>query len=99
MKKNITVFLLLWAVGLYAGLVDDGFKAYEQGNYTKAVKLFRKACDSGVALGCYTLGLMYDAGQGVKQNYSTAAKFFRKACESGIAEACNNLGEMYYYKG
>ncbi len=56
----------------------------------KAVKLYSKACDGGIAGGCNLLGFMYANGQGVKQSNSKAKELFGKACEGGHADGCTN---------
>jgi len=43
----------------------------------------------------YTLGIMYDNGQGVIQDDQQAVSWYRKAAEQGHAEAQFNLGFMY----
>lgn len=43
----------------------------------------------------YTLGLMYDLGQGVKQDYRKAVRLYQKAAEQGHALGQFNLGTMY----
>jgi len=42
----------------------------------------------GNANGCYSLGLLYDNGQGVNQDYTKAAELFKKTCGMGIAQGC-----------
>jgi len=94
MKKIIISILLLSSL-VYAGLVNDGFNAYNHGNYREAVKLWKKAANQGDAEAQLNLGLMYDNGQGVKQNYVKAVKWWKKAANQGDAEAQNNLALMY----
>ena len=43
----------------------------------------------------FSLGVMYDGGDGVPQDFKEAVKWFRKAAEQGHAGAQNNLGMMY----
>ena len=64
---------------------------------TKAdtVNDYKKACDAGVAEGCFMLGVMYDEGQGVKQDYFAAADLYKKACDGGNAIGCFGLGSLY----
>jgi len=77
---------------------EKGLAAAREGNYQKAVSLFKKACNAGAALGCRNLGLLYNTGLGVNQSYTKAASSFKKACNAGAAGGCNNLG-VSYYKG
>lgn len=42
----------------------------------------------------YSLGVMYEKGQGVRQDYAEAVKWYRKAGEQGYAGAQTNLDRM-----
>jgi TPR repeat protein len=75
---------------------DQGLEFHEQGNYTEAVKWYRKAAKKGDATAQYILGLCYYNGDGVPQDYTEAAKWYRKAAEQGLAQAQFNLGGCYY---
>jgi hypothetical protein len=48
----------------------------------RAVELSRSACDEGIALGCYNLGVLYDQGDGVAKDVGMAATLYRKAGEA-----------------
>jgi len=49
----------------------------------------------GNANGCYSLGFLYDNGQGVNQDYIKAAELFKKSCDMGYANGCYSLGLLY----
>ena len=87
MKKLILAALILSA-GLLADDFDDAVKAYKAGDYQKAAKLYQKACDGGVAVGCYILGVLYDNGQGLRQDKSRAKEYYGKACDLGEQMGC-----------
>ena len=59
-------------------LFIKGMNAYESGNYEKAVKLSKQACDGGSADGCFLPGALYLKGQGVRQSYHKAKELFGK---------------------
>lgn len=61
----------------------------------EAARLYRKACDGGIALACAHLAFMYSRGDGVGKDPSEVARLFRKACDAGNGKACTNLGVMY----
>jgi TPR repeat protein len=65
-------------------------------NYAEAVKWYRKAADQGYAMAQFSLGIMYENGQGVPQDYAEAAKWYRRAAEQGYAKAQHNLGGYYH---
>lgn len=77
--------------------LSDGDKAYENGEYEKAFKLYEKACGMGEDSGCYELGRMYKYGKGVVKDYSKAIKLYEKACDEGEASGCYELGWRYKY--
>lgn len=69
MKTKLLLLLIVavaFGQALMADMVKEGLSAREQGNYTKAIVLFKKACDRGNAAGCSNLGDMYAEGQGIK---------------------------------
>ena len=43
----------------------------------------------------YSLGLMYEDGEGVPQDYSNAMEWYLKAANQGHAKAQHKLGGMY----
>ena len=53
-----------------------------------AARLFRRACDKGEALACYSLGYMYANGEGVDVDMEQAGRLFRSACDSGDRVGC-----------
>ena len=54
-----------------------------------------QAAERGNAQAQFSLGGMYDKGQGVRQDYAEAIRWYRKAAEQGYAKAQYNLGLMY----
>jgi len=98
MKKWIlflTTILLLCSSVSRAGDLENGVKAYQEGNYVQAIELLRPLADQGNAGAQYNLGMMYDKGKGITQDYKEAVKWYRLAAEQGYATAQNNLGVMY----
>ena len=74
---------------------SDGVKAYNVGNYTEAVKCFRKAAEQGNATAQFNLGYCYEKGQGVAKDETEAVKWYREAAEQGFALAQCYLGYCY----
>ena len=74
---------------------EDAMAAYDSGDFTTALKLWRPLAEQGNAASQHNLGLMYSKGQGVKQDYAEALKWYRLAANQGYARALNNLGNMY----
>ncbi|WP_406040568.1 hypothetical protein [Succinimonas sp.] len=44
--------------------------------------------------GCYSLGFLYDNGQGVRQNFQTAKEYYGKACDLGDQDCCDKYREL-----
>ncbi|WP_257935532.1 Sel1 domain-containing protein [Campylobacter lari] len=97
MKKVLIILAILFLNFAYSqeDLVEKGIKAYENGDYVKAEKYLRKACDLNSGNGCTNLGFMYANGQGVKKDNLKAVEFHQKACDLNNGSSCNNLGIMY----
>ena len=53
------------------------------------------ASAQGDAVAQFTLGTMYDTGQGVPQDYAEAVRWTRLAADQGVAWAQAYLGNMY----
>ncbi|MDR2789788.1 MAG: sel1 repeat family protein [Campylobacteraceae bacterium] len=73
---------------------NKAFKAYENGDYQKAVKLFQQSCDKKDTWSCVSLAAMYANGDGVKQDYAKAAEYFEKACDLGEQMGCENYKRL-----
>lgn len=74
---------------------QNGQDSYEQGDYTAALKWYRKAADQGYAPAQVNLGSMYFEGQGVARDFQEALKWYREAADQGYAPAQFNLGAIY----
>ena len=94
-KMLVTLMLTFISTSTWADF-DEGIKAYETGDYKKALPEFRVAADQGNAPAQYNLGLMYHDGQGVSRSYIEAAKWFHLAAEQGYAPAQLTLGALYH---
>ncbi len=100
MQINLGAVLVL--VGLLgatpraeAGPLEDALDAQMRGDYATALKLFRPAAEAGDPYAQFSLGFMYNIGQGVPQNYAEAARWYRRSAEQGYASAQTDLGNMY----
>jgi TPR repeat protein len=77
--------------------VDKGFEAYELGNYKAALAEWTALAEQGIAQAQYSLGYMYDNGEGVPENDTMSLRWYTQAAEQGHAKAQTNLGVMYEY--
>ena len=74
----------------------DANVAYERGDYTTALSLYRPLAEGGNADAQASLCIMYAVGQGVPQDYDPAVMWCHKAADQGDASSQYNLGLMYY---
>ena len=100
MKKVLTlVFAVMMSSIVMAQSAEEclkkGREFYYKGNYTEALRWYRKAADQGSSGGYFIMGLMYRSGKGVSKDETEAVKYFRKAAELGDAQAQNQMGFCY----
>ena len=76
-------------------MFEMGQSFYDKGNYTEALKWYKKAADNGSSDAQSELGFMYMNGEGVPINKSEGAKWLIKASENGDIMAQRALGFMY----
>ena len=57
-------------------------KAYNNGNYDRAIKFFRKASDEGNIVADWYLGHIYRTGRGVPRDDATAFSYYSRVSES-----------------
>ena len=83
------------AVSANGGPLEDGLAAAERSDYAAALKYWRPLAEQGDAELQFTIGLIYNYGQGVPQDHAEAASWFRLAAEQGDVHAQNDLGLIY----
>ncbi len=76
--------------------VDEGWAAYNRGDYATAVREWRPLAKRGHAEVQNILGFMYSKGRGVPQDYTETMGWWRKAADQGYAEAQYNLAILYF---
>lgn len=74
---------------------EKGNDAYDEENYSEAMKWCQKAADAGNADAMHTIGEMYHYGQGVEQDIGKALEYYTKAATGGWEPAMVDLGDMY----
>ena len=80
------VLLVSLAASAWAGF-DEGFAAYERGDYETALREWEPLAEHGLAEAQYNLGVMYSKGQGVPRDDAEAVKWYRMAAAQGYARA------------
>ena len=72
------VLLVSLAAPACAGF-DEGWAAYQRGDYETALRELKPLAEQGDAGAQGNLGGMYEVGQGVPQENAEAVKWFRRA--------------------
>jgi TPR repeat protein len=74
-----------------AGPLEDGYAAFQKGDYATALRLWTQLANEGNAEAQHNLGSMYYGGN----KYEDAANWYQRAADRGIARSQRNLGGMY----
>ncbi|PZU60536.1 MAG: hypothetical protein DI547_02700 [Sphingobium sp.] len=82
-----------------AAAVKAGVDAWGQGDYGKAVALWRPAAEAGDADAQFNLGQAYKTGRGVPVDETIALEWFRRAAVQGHARAEDNYGRLLFQTG
>jgi TPR repeat protein len=96
---KIFIYVGLFTINLFAGLLTQGMIEYKKGNLKSASELYTKGCKEKNVYSCIELGKMYVLGEGVQLNSKKAKKIFKKACKRGYTGGCFHLGKLYYQGG
>ena len=87
----------------YVMKLKEGYKALQEGNYTKAKLLFEDICKNAelyeIPEGCFNLGIMYSNGFGVDKNFTKAKQYLKKAADIGFVDAYGTLSVNALQKG
>lgn len=84
--------VLVIAIFTISGCAVDGSAALSKGDYVTAARLWRSAAERGDPSAQYSLGVMYDKGQGVPQDRNEALIWYRKSAAQGHQAAQHALG-------
>lgn len=100
MRKSFTLALAVAALtfGSLAARADnlqDGAKAFQGGQYSRALTLWRPLATQGNPVAQNNLGIMYLDGKGVPQNMSEAVRYLSLSAAAGSSLGQNNLGGLY----
>ena len=93
------IFLLQLSFSLPSLADDPGMKAYQAGDYLKALSIWEQTAILGNATAQFNIGYMHEFGEGVTQNHEIAAKWYELAADQGDARAQHSLGGYYFTSG
>ena len=97
LKRSILILaqILVLSFGVHAAELEDGFKAFQSGNYEKALRLWLPIAEKDNADAQYNIGILYMKGLGVEKNEKTAFIWYKRSAANGNTDAMYNLGTMY----
>ena len=78
------------------GVFEDADKLYEDGDYSKAIKMWQRSCDDRDTRSCYRLGGLYKFGINTTQSYQKASEVYKKTCDGGDMTGCYELAGLYF---
>ena len=96
-KKFISsiLFIFFTPFFVFANNYDEGLKSYNEGNFVKALEIWKPLASLGDPKSQYMYGLMNAEGKGLAQNFQKAVNWYILSAEQGYPNAQNNLGLMY----
>ena len=74
---------------------DEGFDAYNRGDYKTAFNVWKKQAENGDEVAQCNLGSMYQHGLGVKEDAYQAYSWYRKSAINSNSDCQYNLGLVY----
>ena len=77
-------------------LYQSALKFYNNGDYEKAIELFRTAALKGNSNAQNYLGYCYYCGKGIERDRIQAVKWYKLSAEQGNLYAQRSLGDCYY---
>lgn len=77
---------------IQADSFENGWSAYEQGDFAQAAELWRPLAEQGHSSAQINLALMYENGYGVDRDLQVAADWYLAAARQGSAIGQYNLG-------
>jgi len=95
MRKVCLVILLSFI--LWADDSSKAQKAFDRGDFVKAVQLWESLVQQGNSDAQYQLGVMYYNGWGVNRDINKTIKLYTLASQQRNATAQYNLGMIYYH--
>jgi TPR repeat protein len=98
MKLEFILIFVLFSVGVSGNVSADysnGWDAYKNGNYLKALVEWLPLAENGDIEAQYNIAGMYAKGNGVKIDDEKAVYWYKKAAKQGHPRAQYNVGVMY----
>jgi TPR repeat protein len=87
--------LTLGSLAASADALQDGARAFQGGQYNRALAIWHPLAVQGNSTAQNNLGIMYLDGKGVPQNTSEAVRYLSLSAAAGSSLGQNNLGGLY----
>ena len=88
------------ALDFVRGRVNLGFLESEgegvRRDPVRAAEFYQRACDGGIASGCFQFALLHAYGDGVPRDQARATESYRRACDGDYMSGCAALARSYY---
>lgn len=81
--------------GKKSNIIEEAGKAYQAGDFRKAVLLFLPSAEEGDPEAQVNIGFMYYCGMHVQKDHIQAAKWYLKAAKQNNVTAQFSIGTMY----
>ena len=94
---GLVIAPLLVAQEARAGRFEDGYAAYQRGDFAMARNIWTALAEEGEPRAQYNLGIIYDEGRGVRASRDQARQWWRKAAAQNVPEALHNLATSYLF--
>ncbi len=95
MKIVLFLFNLLLVSPAFAQSVEDGYAAYDDGDYEKAKSIFHALAEKGDAKAMNAIGLLYSWGKAYPHNRKIACDWYEKAAHLGYSSAEYNFARCF----
>ena len=101
--RRLTAALVAGAMIAASGMVygaesfQQGLDAYLQGDYQKAMEIWKPAAEAGDQVAAFNVGVLYAQGLGVEADPEEAVRWYRQSALAGYPNAQFNLGAAYYH--
>jgi len=92
-----TTVLLFGISGSSFADFDDGYDAYQKGDYKTAFNEWKSLAKQDHVYAQLNLGMAYRDGLGVEKNAKEAFKWYEKAASRGSDDGLHHLGNSYAY--
>jgi TPR repeat protein len=87
------------AITINDGVRDESGRVLVRRNAPYAIRLLRRAVESGDENAAGSLGYAYDVGHGIRRNKGFALEWYRRAVRHGDCGAASNIATVYRDRG